>query len=235
MCRKYFLVLSVLVTSCLAFSPFPELQDQFAEHSQYVEPQLQEFRQENEELRFDLINWITRQFGNLTVEMRRLTEETWEIIENHEDVHEECMDDLTSIFALYVYIGELDINYAAEDMDWYMQYDANNRFNPRIRFVQRENSRAIHQTVQSLGRNRFVEDISDTLFELEDELNYYRNLWEGYQLVLDEELEAIDPFAEQVKYEMNWWHNYTIDWHKRFMDWAIEDIQYYCVDLTNLE
>ncbi|XP_065085893.1 uncharacterized protein LOC135707909 [Ochlerotatus camptorhynchus] len=224
------LLLGLLVGSSLAISPFPELQQQFADHSREVEPQLQEFRQENNEVRLDLSHWIVREIGNLTLEMRRITDETWTYIENHEDVNEECLVDLRDLFDYYVWIGELDIMYCAEDMDYYMRYDATYRFNPRIGFMQRENSRAVYQTVQSLGRNQFLDNMGDTTSELHEELDYYRNLWDGYQGLLRDELKAMEPFAEDVQNEMYSWQTYAIDWHHIFMNWAIEDIEYYCGD-----
>lgn len=234
MLRRQLLLLLTLVVGSLAISPFPELQEEFADHSRDVEPQLKEFRQDNNEVRLDLIHWIIREIGNLTIEMRRITDETWEIIENHEDTDEYCLEDLRYLFDYYVWIGELDIMYCADDMDWYMRYDATYRFNPRVSFMQRENSRAIYQTVQSLGRNQFLDNMGDTVDELHEELDYYRNLWTGYQEVLREEIEAMEPFAEAVQGEMYWWQDYAIDWHKLFMQWAIEDIEYYCGDFRKV-
>ncbi|KAL9693476.1 hypothetical protein quinque_012761 [Culex quinquefasciatus] len=221
-------VILALLGTNLANTPFPEFQDHFAEHSQLVEPQLKEFRVENNEVRLELIHTMVTRTANLTLDMRQLTWDTWEYIENHEDTDEECLAYLRYDFDYYVWIGELDIMYMAMDMDFYMRYDADNRFNPRAFFMSRENSRAIYQTVQTLGRNRFVDSITDTVYELQDELDYYRNLWESYQVVLRDELEAMDEFAELVELELDWWYNYAMDWHRAFMGWIVEDIEYYC-------
>lgn len=227
------LLLTLLVGSSLAISPFPELQEQFAEHSREVEPQLQKFRQENNEVRLDLIHWIVREIGNLTLEMRRITDETWTHIENHENFTEDCSEDMRDLFDYYVWIGALDIMYCAMDMDYYMWYDWYYRFNPWISFIQRENTRSIYQTVQSLGRNQFLDNMGDTKTELEEELDYYRVLWDGFQVLLQDELKAMEPFSDEVQEEMYWWINYTIDWHTTFMNWAIEDIEYYCGDFPD--
>lgn len=183
---------------------------------------------ENNEARLDLIHMIITRTANLTVDMRQLTSDTWERIENDESTNEECLVWLRYDFDFYVWIGELDIMYMADDMDYFMRYDATYRFNPRAFFKNRENSRAIYQTVQTLGRNRFMDNISDTVYELQDELDYFQNLWESYQEVLREELEAIEPFTEFIVEELDYWYEYAIRWHTYFMEMLVDDIQYYC-------
>lgn len=222
------MVLVALAGTTLANTPFPDFQERFAEHSQLVEPQLQELRVENNEARLDLIHMIITRTANLTVDMRQLTSDTWERIENDESTNEECLVWLRYDFDFYVWIGELDIMYMADDMDYFMRYDATYRFNPRAFFKNRENSRAIYQTVQTLGRNRFMDNISDTVYELQDELDYFQNLWESYQEVLREELEAIEPFTEFIVEELDYWYEYAIRWHTYFMEMLVDDIQYYC-------
>lgn len=227
---RNFLLLTLLVGRSLAVSPFSELQEKFAEHSREVDAQLQLFRQENNRGRLDLIDWIVREIGNLTLEMRRISDETWTYIENHESSNEQCLVNLRDQFEHNAWLGARDIMYCATNMDNFMFYDTYVRFLPWIGFIQRENSRSIHQTIQSLGRNQFLDNMVDTTSELEEQLDYYRNLWDGYQELLRDELKAMEPFVESIHGQMYWCQDFALEWHRRLMKLVVEDIEYYCGD-----
>lgn len=217
-------VLVALLGSILANSPFPDFQHRFAEHSLLVEPQLHELRGENNVARLEVTHTIVTKLAKMTVDMRQLSWDTWEYIENHEDVKEECLDWLEGNFHYYNWIGELDIMYAANKMNDYMRNDTTYRFNPRAIFKSRENTRAIYQTVQTLGRNRFMDDLGDTVYELEDQLNYFQNLWESYQDILREEINDLESLKEYIQEEMDYWYEYAMRWHNYTMQSLIENI-----------
>lgn len=217
------LILAAVLGTALTSVTLPEFQERFAEQSYLVEPQLKEFRIHNNEVRFELIRTIVTKIANLTLEMRQISSESWEYIENNNSTNDACLVDLRNEFNYYVRLAELDIKLCARDMDYYMRYDADNRFNSWAFFKNRENSRAIHQTVHTLGRN-----LEGSLVELQEQFEYFLNLWESFQGVLASELDAMKPFTELVLIELDYWYDYAIRWHNFYMQWVIEDIEYFC-------
>lgn len=220
--------LLLIVSGLIQASVLEDFQQQFADHSQLVQPEIHAVINENHHARLGLIRWILAEIGNLTLDMRTLTDDTWAEIENHELFHEGCRAQITSFFGVYVTIGEWDIQYCARDMDDLLREDAASRFTPSVGFINRENTRSTFQTVQTLGRHRFTESLDEVSFELQDELDYFHNLWEGYQPILREEIEDIAALEELVRAEMAWWYDYAIEWHKVFMDSAISNVYIYC-------
>lgn len=220
--------LLLTVSGFIQASVLEDFQQQFADHSQLVQPEIHAVINENHHARLELIRWILAEIGNLTLDMRTLTDDTWTKIENHELFHEGCRGQVTSFFGVYVTIGEWDIQYCARDMDDLLRKDAASRFTPSVGFINRENTRSTFQTVQTLGRHRFAESLDEVTFELQDELDYFHNLWEGYQPILREEIEDIAALDELVRAEMDWWYDYAIEWHKVFMGSAISNVYIYC-------
>ncbi|KAL9700286.1 hypothetical protein quinque_003727 [Culex quinquefasciatus] len=218
--------LLLTVSGLIQASVLEDFQQQFADHSQLVQPEIHAVINENHHARLGLIRWILAEIGNLTLDMRTLTDDTWAEIENHELFHEGCRAQITSFFGVYVRIGEWDIQYCARDMDDLLREDAASRFTPSVGFINRENTRSTFQTVQTLGRHRFTESLDEVSFELQDELDYFHNLWEGYQPILREEIEDIAALEELVRAEMAWWYDYAIEWHKANWFKAVEYCNY---------
>lgn len=224
-------ILLFLIGICCSQS-IPELEyfsKQFANHSCTVQPKIHNLSEQNADVRLELIHWIVAEIGNLTVEMRRLTNESWSRIEKHELMqNEECRYIMRYLRDYYVWIGELDIMRCAYDMNYYMWHDSVYRFVPRAQFVKRENSRAIHQTMQTLGRNNFVDNRERVVCELEDELVYHENLWSSYRTVLCVEIEFIKPLKMLVQGQMAAWNEYAIYWHSLFMGLLEVSVEDYC-------
>lgn len=221
------LMLMALVGTDAAFTRF---QERFAEHSQLVEPELERLRGENNELRLQLIHQILPRFGNLTVNLRQLTWDTWEHIENHEKTTESCMPQLRYLLDLNVLSAKVYVTSLAQEMYWELRDDVAFRFNPSASFMSHENTRATHQTVQTLGRNRFTDGDGATLEELQDELNYHHNLWVVYEEILRKELDAIQPLEKYVMGELDWWYENILEDYTERMETLIDRIDLYCWD-----
>lgn len=219
------LVLLALVGTDAAFKQF---QDRFAEHSQLVEPELQRLRDENNGLRLQLIHQILPRLANLTVNLRQLTWDTWEHIENHEETTENCLPQLRYMLDLNVLSAEVYVTSLAQEMYWELRDDVRFRFNPSASFMSLENTRATHQTVQTLGRNRFTDEIGATLDELQDELNYHHDLWVDYEEILRQELDAIQPLEKYVIGELDWWYENILEDYTERMEMLIDRINLYC-------
>lgn len=219
------LVLLALVGTDAAFKQF---HDRFAKHSQLVEPELQRLRDENNGLRLQLIHQILPRLANLTVNLRQLTWDTWEHIENHEETTENCLPQLRYMLDLNVLSAEVYVTSLAQEMYWELRDDVRFRFNPSASFMSLENTRATHQTVQTLGRNRFTDEIGATLDELQDELNYHHDLWVDYEEILRQELDAIQPLEKYVIGELDWWYENILEDYTERMDMLIDRINLYC-------
>lgn len=205
-----------------------DFQDRFVQHSQLVQPEIHAFSHRNDQARLQLIEWIVRAIGNLTIDMRHITNDAWAAIEANELLNDDCRQDVQDSFDFYVYLGAVDIMYCAFDMDYYMWYDATYRFRPQVRSTNRKNTRALSQTVQTLGEFRFVDHLDDVVDKLEEELSCYEAHWDEYQEILSREIEAIEPLEELVHSEMDWWYNYAIYWHLALMEAAVIDVDIFC-------
>ncbi|KXJ79195.1 hypothetical protein RP20_CCG002078 [Aedes albopictus] len=216
-----FLLVALVACGALASSPIVDFQEQFSELSHGIELELQEYRAKNSHVRSEVIHRSLDGLGNLTIEMREITADYWAQIEAHEYATPECLELLRPDFDWYVWYASLDISWLADDLDRATREDALVRFNPVVAYVQRENSRAIYQTVQTLGRNQFLDNMADTMKELQDELEYYQNAWGGFQERLDQELDKVSELWYRVEDEIAWWHEFTVRWHHVFMGYQL--------------
>lgn len=222
------LLLVSLLCGALATSPIVDFQKQFSDLSHGIEIELQEYRAKNNHIRGEVINRQLDALANLTVEMRDITADYWAQIEAHEYATPECLELLRPDFDWYVWYASLDIQGMASDIDRHVMDDSRYRFNPVVSYAQRENSRAIYQTVQTLGRHQFLDNMLDTVTELQEELEYYQNLWEGFQDWLDQELDNIDVLEYRLEDEIAWWHEFTVRWHHVFMGYQLNRPGYEC-------
>lgn len=94
----------------------------------------------------------------------------------------------------------------------------------------RESTRATYQTVQTLGRNRFMDNIGNTTEELQDEQDYHQHLWSGNESALEFKLQAVLHLKEDVLELLDWWYVSTIEWQKESIASIIDSIDTYCVD-----
>lgn len=202
--------------------------ERFVQQSQLVLPEIHELSHQNNQVRLQLIDWIVREIGNLTIDMRRITNGARTVIEGSELLNDDCRQDVQDTFDFFVEVGALDIMYCAYDMDYYMRYDGMYRFQPSVRSISRRNTQAMSQTVQTLGENRFVDALDEVADKLEDELTRFKALWVKYQDILRREIKAIEPLEELVKGEMYWWYDYAIYWHLALMQTAVESVYIYC-------
>ncbi|KXJ79196.1 hypothetical protein RP20_CCG002079 [Aedes albopictus] len=223
-----FLLVALAASGALASSPIVDFQEQFSELSHGIEFELQEYRAKNSHVRSEVIHRSLDGLGNLTIEMREITADYWAQIEAHEYATPECLELLRPEFDYYVWYASLDIQNMAGYLDRLTREDAWYRFNPVIAYAQRENSRAIYQTVQTLGRNQFLDNMADTVTELQDELAYYQNAWEGFQEWLDQELDNVSVLWYRVEDEIAWWHEFTVRWHHVFMGYQLNRPGYEC-------
>lgn len=205
-----------------------DINKHFANQSQQIQPEIHNFSHHNDHIRLQLIHWIVREIGNLTVDMRRITEETRVAIETHELLNDDCRQDVQNTFDYYVHIGALDIMYCAYDMDYYMRFDATYRFVSRAWFMNRENFRAVSQTLYTVGSTRLEDGVDNLVCKLEVEVERFERLWDEYQAVLKEEIKDFGTLVELVRSEMDWWYTYAIYWHKLLMQEAINFVALYC-------
>ncbi|KXJ79194.1 hypothetical protein RP20_CCG002077 [Aedes albopictus] len=217
MLRIAVLLLASFSYGALASSSIVDFQEQFSEHSHGVEFELQEYRAKNSHVRSEVIHRILDGVGNLTVEMRDITADYWAQIEAHQYATPECLERLRPDFDYYVRFASLDIRAMAAEMDALMMDDARYRFNPVASYAQQENSRAIYQTVQTLGRNQFLDNMDDTVHELQDELEYHREVWNTFQGMLSDHLDGIVYLTELVEERIEYWYDFTVSWHHTFM------------------
>lgn len=222
------LVLISLFCGALASPSIVDFQEQFSDLSRGFKFVLQEYRVKNGHLRSEVSHRILDALGNLTVEMRDITADYWAQIVAHEYATPECLELIGPDFDYYVVFGAYDIQVMASEMDRFMREDAYYRFNPVISYAQRENNRAVYQTVQTLGRNQFLANMVDTMYELQEELEYYQNVRGTFQEMLDKELERVDALRYRVEENVEWWHDFTVRWHHIFMGNLLIRVDYYC-------
>lgn len=221
MLRIAVLLLASFSYGALASSPIVDFQEQFSEHSHGVEFELQEYRANNSHVRNEVIHRILDGVSNLTVEMRDITADYWAQIQAHQYATPECLERLRPEFDYYVWFASLDIRAMATELDALILNDARYRFNPVASYAQRENSRAIRQTVHTLARNQFLDNMDDIVTKLQDELEYHREVWNLHQDMLNDHLASIVYLTELVEERIEYWYDYTVSWHHVFMKYQV--------------
>lgn len=224
------LVSTLLLTFVLACQgqSLEGINERFANLSQQIQPEIHNFTRQNEHVRLQLIRWIVREIGNLTVDMRNITEHARTAMETHELLHDGCRQYVQDQFDYYVHIGALDIMYCAYDMDYYMRFDDTYRFVPRVRFMNRENFQALSWTVCTLGSTSLMDGVDKVVSKLKEDVQQFEELWDEYRKVLAEEIKDIASLVSVVHSEMNWWYTFAIYWHRLLMRDVINFLELVC-------
>ncbi|EDS31601.1 conserved hypothetical protein [Culex quinquefasciatus] len=185
------------------FGFLEEFNNQLAEYSNETEPVLQHLREWNTALIREFNRELLLQFGRMIPTFRENDAAFLELVQNYEGISEECRDEVLMLRALYLLFQTWDIQGCAY-YAWYgVDQDSNGRFWPFHNPFARENSRAAYQVVQTLGRSSLLDHEADLRYELEQELEYYRNMRDGQTDVLWDEIAAHADTADVIYGELN--------------------------------
>lgn len=185
------------------FGFLEEFNNQLAEYSNETEPVLQHLREWNTALIREFNRELLLQFGRMIPTFRENDAAFLELVQNYEGISEECRDEVLMLRVLYLLFQTWDIQGCAY-YAWYgVDQDSNGRFWPFHNPFARENSRAAYQVVQTLGRSSLLDHEAHLRYELEQELEYYRNMRDGQTDVLWDEIAAHADTADVIYGELN--------------------------------
>ncbi|KAL9693090.1 hypothetical protein quinque_012375 [Culex quinquefasciatus] len=162
------------------------------------------------------------QFGRMVPAMRAADVEFVQVMNDYENVSEECLEYLLEVRDFLVRMQNDDIRSCAEWSWRALKEDSLGRFFPYHNSFARDNLAAVSQVMETLGRNRLVQDPERVRVELEGELEYYENLNGGQVELLwkeivahadmaDETYQYLDECREMTKLMQSFDHEYMMD------------------------
>lgn len=190
------------------YSFLEQFNNAFANYTTETGLVLQNLRHWNSELIEEFQRELLLEFGRLVPTMRENDAEFLQYISEFEDVSEECRYEVYLLRELFLQFQNWDIQDCAY-FAWYgLSQDSNGRFWPYHNPFAKENSRASFQVIQTLGRRR-IYDVEGLEDELEEELDYYRNMRDGQTEVLWEEIAAHADAADKIYRELDYCRIWT--------------------------
>lgn len=194
----------------------------FSDISQATEAELVYLRNYNGALIKEFNRELLLQFGRMVPAMRAADVEFVQAMADYENVSEECLEYLLEVRDFLVRMQNDDIRSCAEWSWRALKEDSLGRFFPYHNSFARDNLAAVSQVMETLGRNRLVQDPERVRVELEGELEYYENLNGGQVELLwkeivahadmaDETYQYLDECREMTKLMQSFDHEYMMD------------------------
>lgn len=229
-------VLGLLTTGITAneYELLERFNNAFANYTGETELVLQNLRHWNSELIKEFNRELLLEMGRLVPTMRANDAEFLANITAFEGVSEECRYEVYMLRELFLIFQNWDIQDCAY-FAWYgLNQDSTGRFWPYHNPFARENSRASFQVIQTLGRRR-IDDVEGLEDELEEELEYYRNLRDGQTDILWDEISAHADAAYKIYRELDdcrIWSEYMQGSDHTYIMSYLENDCWYDVEVT---